>query len=210
MTKPDHQIYETLTELCHTQNLEPADVARAVDMQPGTFQRSIQGNPTIKLIKRVGWALGIDWMWLGLDPAKVKDWVATRAIRFDGDSPAWRAHQVASENRLTKKRKVKRSLGVDVTDKDVLRKQYPGKAIEGEVLDTNYIEFEPPAPPRHINEESWERRRKDLGQGLPEHLVMTDKAIEAGFAYEEYTKRGWTLEMLADEALICERGQEGK
>ena len=209
-TDPKHhpEIYATVEALCETQKIEAADVARAVGMQPGTFKRSATGNPTVKFLKRIGWALGCHWMWLALETEKVADWVRSGAIRFDREAPAFRAHQVAHENRSSKKSKAKRKYNVDVTDKEVLAKQYPPQAVKGEVLDTNYVEFEPPLPPRHINEDLWERRREQLGVGLEDHLVMTDHAVEAGFSYEEYIKQQWTLEMLAEHGLVCNKGQE--
>lgn len=206
--KKHPEIYETLQALCETVGLDVADVARAIDMQPGTFRRSVTGNPTVKLLKRIGWALGTKWMWLGLEPEKAKDWVKSGAIYFDREAKAFSARQWLEENRTSKKSRAKRKYNVDVTDKEVLAQQYPPQAVKGEVLDTNYVEFERPMPPRHINEESWERRRGQLGVGLPEHLVMTDSAVEAGFSYEEYINQQWTLEMLAEHGLVCNKGQE--
>lgn len=206
--KKHPEIYETLTLLCEHKGLEPADVARAIDMQPGTFQRSITGNPTVKLLKRAATALGIKWMYLTLDPKEVPNWTRNNLIYYAPDSMAMHAHKLAVEFRNNKKTQAKRKYGVDVTDKSVLATQYPPHTMAEEVLDTNYMDVKPPTPPRHVNPAAWERVRADLSQGLPEHLVMTDKAVEAGFSYASYKSRDWSLEALADQGLICNKGQE--
>lgn len=202
-------LLETLAELCRVHSIDVPAVARAIGMQPGTFSRSYTGNPTVMLMKRVAWSLGTKWMWLALPASDVENWVKAGAILLDHEAPAFGSWAWAQEHRKGKKSTAKRSLGVDVTDKAVLKTQYPPKAIQGEVMDTNYIDFDHPLVPKHINPGLWEQTREQLGEGLPEHLVMTDQAVEARFDYKQYEKQGWTLENLADQGLICEKGQEG-
>lgn len=207
--KKHPELFETLTLLCEHQGLTHADVARAIGMPPGTFKRSFTGNPTVMFVKRVAWALGIDWLYLALPPEDITSWFENNLIQVDYEAPAFKSQQMVEEGRNNKRRVSKRKYGADVGDKEVLAQIYPPEATQGDILDTNYVEFDHPLVPKTINPGEWEKERARMGEGLPEHLVMTDKAVEARFTYQQYLDAHWTLALLAQEGLICEKGQEG-
>lgn len=205
MTKPQSpELLETLELICKSQDLEVADVARALGVQPGSFRRCMASNPTAKMLKRVGWALGMKWYWIGVPPEDITLYIGT-AILFEVEAPAFIEKTRKAELRQDRKAGIARaSRRRPAPARDELVGQYPAKAMKDEVVDTRYMPNEPALPPQEINPSKWEGKRAELGTGLPAHLVMSDKAVEAGFSFAQYTRMDWTLEALSAEGLIVD------
>lgn len=201
-------VYEAIEVVCQLAGIEPAEVARTMGYQAGTYKRSMSGNPTVKMLKRTAWALGVQPYVFLMDPAALKE-CGSVLVRFDKDAPVFNTKGVL-EARANSKTPYVRAKRGDPLDKEALAQQYPAQAIKStEILDTRYHEWPDPLPPRHINPEMWERERAVLSAGLPSHLVMTDKAVEQRIPFTSYREREWSMEQLAQQGLICEKGQEG-
>ena len=207
--KHNPEVYAAIEALCDLAGVEPAEIARTLGYQPGTYKRSMTGNPTVKMLKRTAWALGVKPYFFLMEPDALQS-CGSVMVRFDKDAPVFNTKGIVEARANSKTPYVKANRGADPLDKEALAQQYPSQSIKSsEVLDTRYQEWKDPLPPRHINPDMWERERAVLSAGLPSHLVMTDKAVEQRVPFTSYREREWTLAQLAQQGLICEKGQEG-
>lgn len=203
------EVYEAVTEICTLNDVAPSTVARCIGMQPGTYKRTMCRNPTVGTLKRTAWALGLDWHFLAMSPQAIRAHGAA-LVRCSPDAPVFYTKSIEDARPNNRRNQIMRKHGVDPTDKELLAQQYPPAAIAAkEVLDSRFQTYDDPVPPKAVNPAMWKQSRQTLSDGLPGHLVMTDKAVEAGYSYKQYMERKWTLEQLAQQGLICEKGQEG-
>jgi hypothetical protein len=202
------EVYKVFQMLCDHVGCKPMHVADALEMQPGTLKRSMTNNPSVRLMTRVAWALAIDRHWLLFPPETLEKSMRVM-IQIRKDCPALLVKEARDAaprgGRASRKMKVRKE------GKKALEGMYPPQAIKSEeVLDTRFIPYSNPVtPPKEISPVVWERRRKELSVGLPEHLVMTDAGVQAGFSAKDYLARSWTLEALSTEGLICDKRQLG-
>jgi hypothetical protein len=212
MSQSNSEVLETVEVLCTLAKVQLADIAHAIDLQPGTLRRTLAGNPTVSKLKNVAWAIGCPHRWL-LWPAEHIRVSGKSMVRIDPWSPAFEQKVLRKENATNLKFKAMNSSTDphDPTDKEMLSKMYPAAAITGDVMNTEYMDITEITVDLTSRLKDWANMpfskrkyyREKLGEGLPKGYRLTDQALRNNVWHADLVKKKLTIEQMVEQGFVA-------